>query len=219
MLAGNLQYYFQLFVRMQGGVLAAALLLLAMTLCHERLVRWDVCAAIVLWGCAAFGLYSLVFAEARYVAAFVLLVWGGLLAKIGLPPGEMARKTANLASAVLVLFVWINIGALNAEGLAGVTGFEPAPREMSGGTPGRSLANRDTAQHPLIADELRSAGLQAGDSVAFVGYSYSAYWARLARVRIVAEVRPEEVVSFGRLMRPANAMCSRRCASPARERW
>jgi hypothetical protein len=198
-LAGNLQYYFHLFVRMQGGVLAAAVLLLLSTLYYERRVRWDASAALVLWGGTALGLYSLVFAEARYVAAFVLLVWGGLLAKVALPPGAVARRMTSLATAVLSLFVWINIGALNLEGLAGVAGFQPAPREMSGGAHGRSLADRDTARHPVIASELVNFGLRKNDPIAFIGYSYSAYWARLVRLRIVAEIRPEQAAEFWRL--------------------
>jgi hypothetical protein len=39
-------------------------------------------------------------------------------------------------------------------------------------------------------------GLERGTRVAFIGYSYSAYWARLARLRIIAEVGPEETGQF-----------------------
>ena len=34
--------------------------------------------------------------------------------------------------------------------------------------------------------------LRPGDGVGFVGYSFNAYWARLARLKIVAEVVPPE---------------------------
>jgi hypothetical protein len=195
-LAENLQYYFQLFVRMQGGVLASTALLLLLTLAYQRRVRWDISTALALWACGAFGLYGLVFAEARYVAPFVLLLWAGLLSAVGLSPGAADRRIASAAMTVLTLFVWINIGALNLQGLAGLAGFESAPREMAASVQGRSLANQDTARHPLIGFELRDAGLTVDDPIAFVGYSYSAFWARLARLRIVAEIRPEEAAEF-----------------------
>jgi hypothetical protein len=55
----------------------------------------------------------------------------------------------------------------------------------------------DKAQYPAIAESLRAEfGLEPGTPVAFIGYSYSAYWARLARLRIIAEVRPEEFEEF-----------------------
>jgi hypothetical protein len=114
-----------------------------------------------------------------------------------MPNGPSERRTASVVAAVLAAAIWINIGALNLEGLAGVVGFRPAPREMaSSATGGRSLANQDTARHPRIAAALVSAGLNKGDSIAFVGYSYSAFWARLARLRIVAEIRPDDVSRF-----------------------
>jgi hypothetical protein len=39
-------------------------------------------------------------------------------------------------------------------------------------------------------------GVQEGTQIAFVGYTYSAYWARLARLRVVVEIRPEDAERF-----------------------
>jgi hypothetical protein len=50
---------------------------------------------------------------------------------------------------------------------------------------GRLLTPDDQA---LVADALRSAGLRPGDAVASGDRAFNAYWARLARLRIVAEV-------------------------------
>jgi hypothetical protein len=47
-----------------------------------------------------------------------------------------------------------------------------------------------------VADQLRRDGLRQGDEVAFIGDSFTAYWARLARLRIVAEILPEEAYKF-----------------------
>jgi hypothetical protein len=39
-----------------------------------------------------------------------------------------------------------------------------------------------------VAEELRRLGIQPGDRVAFIGRSFDAFWARLARVQISAEI-------------------------------
>jgi hypothetical protein len=47
-----------------------------------------------------------------------------------------------------------------------------------------------------IASGLLAMGLRAGDHVGTLGWAYDAYWARLARVRIVAETPQPDVVDF-----------------------
>lgn len=45
----------------------------------------------------------------------------------------------------------------------------------------------ESSESQVIADALRANGVSPGTRVAFIGSSFDAYWARLARVRIVAE--------------------------------
>jgi hypothetical protein len=47
-----------------------------------------------------------------------------------------------------------------------------------------------------VAQALHSRGIQAGDNVALIGYGFDAFWARLAGVRIVAELPGTEAGSF-----------------------
>ena len=47
-----------------------------------------------------------------------------------------------------------------------------------------------------VAKYLHNAGLRAGDPVGAVGWTYSAYWARMARVHVVAEVPAEGATAF-----------------------
>lgn len=47
-------------------------------------------------------------------------------------------------------------------------------------------------EHLEMANQLRSLGLQPGDPLAVVGEGYGAYWARLARARVVAEAPDPE---------------------------
>jgi hypothetical protein len=49
-----------------------------------------------------------------------------------------------------------------------------------------------------VALALRDAGLRPGDPVGLVGYGFDSYWARLARVRIVAELPAAEAGPFWR---------------------
>ncbi len=186
--------YFDLFFRTQGGFLATTLLLLLMTSSTARQPGpLEAGLLLSLWAVAAFGLYSLVHVTTRYIAPFVVLLWAGLLSGIRLPDGQQGRRLLNTGSAMLVLFVWMNIATLNLEGLAAMSGF--APLSESGATAGQ-FSDGHNVDHPAIAEAILAQGLERGDQVAFIGYSFSAYWARLARLRIVAEIHPEDVAEF-----------------------
>jgi hypothetical protein len=196
----NKVYYFELFVRQQGGFLAVLTLLGVLAWQGwRREPRLDTPLALTAWSLAALGLYVLVYAESRYVAPFVLLLWAGLLAQIRLPAGEWQQRTAATGGVLLALVVWINIAALNLEGFGGMLGYASQRHgPVAASTVTRDLSDgRHHAAHPAIAEALRADfGLEPGTRVAFIGYSYSAYWARLARLRIIAEVRPEEIGQF-----------------------
>jgi hypothetical protein len=198
-LVANAAYFFDLFVRMQGGFLAVLVLLLVLSFQSIRhTVRFDGPTALLLWAFAAFGMYALVYAEARYLAPFVLLFWAGLLARVRLPAARPAApRVATAGGVLLALFAWVNIGALNLEGLGDMLGLSAergtgAVARVSS----RSLSDGHKAHHPEIAAALQVMGVEKGTPVAFIGYSYSAYWARLARLKIVAEIHPEDVDAF-----------------------
>jgi hypothetical protein len=196
----NKVYYFELFLRQQGGFLAVLALLGVLS--WPRQVRGPPLAAplaLVVWALAALGLYALVYAESRYVAPFVLLLWAGLLTLVRLPAGEWPQRVINIGGVLMAASIWINIAALNLEGLGGMLGYASQRHgEVVTSTVTRDLSDgADKARHPAIAEALRTEiGLERGTQVAFIGYSYSAYWARLARLRIIAEVRPEEFEEF-----------------------
>jgi hypothetical protein len=58
------------------------------------------------------------------------------------------------------------------------------------------FSDGSTDSHPEIADGLQRLGLRQGDRVGFIGESFTAFWARLARVRIVAEIPPQHAREF-----------------------
>jgi hypothetical protein len=76
-----------------------------------------------------------------------------------------------------------------------------APYVRRFGTPGRLTWERQTATARAdapwrIAEALGRLGVRPGDPIGFIGYSFGATFARLAKVRIVAEMPWEETDRF-----------------------
>src|SRR5262249_40764892 len=119
----------------------------------------------------ALGLYCLVgWMEGRYIAPFVILVILGLFFATGLQQRDGSIVRA-VAAVILVMFA-----------------IEVVPRLYSAVI---KLAQRDDQnEYWQVADGLREMGLRPGDRVASTSYANvnNVQWARLAKVRIVAEV-------------------------------
>ncbi len=115
-------------------------------------------------------MFSLVNLEPRYVSPFILLSWVAVLPRIRLR--VLARSQAVLACAIIVLAA-ISVAPVVARTVVSVVRDKPV------------TSNKKQLQ---VAEALQHMGLGEGDPVASVGDSFRAYWARLARVRIVAEV-------------------------------
>ena len=190
----NLMAYFDLFVRTQGGFLAIVALLAIMSLTQSiRKRSIDLELMLILWALAALGMYSLVNVTSRYIAPFTILIWSGFLSLITLPDRQHCRTLLGIGAPLLVAFLWINIAAMNLEGLAGVAGFTPLSES---GTQQNQFSDGHQTDHPVVAEILISKGLKRGDNIGFIGYSYTEYWARLARLKIVAEIQPQDVEDF-----------------------
>lgn len=180
--------YFDLFVRQQGGFLAIVLLLCFMRDREGlRRRRIDGEAVLVLWSVAAFGMYAIVHVESRYIAPFVVVLWAGVLGRLTFSPDPGGRRLAMVGGALLTGFVWVNLAASNLDGVRRVVGLTPLSESASQPTSPVAVPRRN-ASHPEIAQALLQVGLQKGDAVGFIGYAYTEAWARLARLRIVAEI-------------------------------
>jgi hypothetical protein len=199
--ADNVATLFDLFVRTQGGYMAIVLLLVVLALTGGvRPVRRSPETALVVWALCAFGLYAVVYLESRYIAPFVVIFWAGLLAQLTLPAGDTSRRLVAVSAAVLTVTVWTNIGAFNLSGLGALLGFSSGSAQRAGAVTAASrFSGGSGAHHVEIAERLAEIGVGRGDRVGFVGYSFGAFWARLARVRIVAEIAPEEAPAFWQL--------------------
>jgi hypothetical protein len=124
-------------------------------------------------------LYAPILVAGRYVGAFMLLLWSDLLAQVRLPDTAVARYVIRSVTLLMILFTVANVALFNLQRFADLSGGSepPGPTEIAG----------PPAWPGAVAEELWRLGVAPGDQVAVIGYAFDSYWARLARVKIVAE--------------------------------
>lgn len=182
-------YYADLFVYQQAALLFGLALLYGFRRCDDfsagtGLRRW------LLSGLGLMGLllYAPILVAGRYVGAFVLLFWSDLLAHVRVPDTGFSRRVVHSASLLMILFLLTNIAVFNLQGLARVSGHSepssPAGPAVAPDWPGE------------VAEQLHGLGIQPGDRVGVIGYGFDSFWARLARVQIVAEMLGWEADPF-----------------------
>jgi 4-amino-4-deoxy-L-arabinose transferase-like glycosyltransferase len=138
---------------------------------------------------AVLGAYACLVFEGRYIPAYVAVLWMVLFRSIVIPHSKESKRifTAVLVSAALIAAITVATGTGRAVFDAAryfVDGKTEAPFWQSGYTNWK------------VAKYLHNAGLHAGDPVGAVGWTYSPYWARMARVHIIAEVPEEGATAF-----------------------
>lgn len=130
---------------------------------------------------AGLDMYALAYVESRYIGAFVVLLLANLLSNIHRPDLPVPKMLLNFVSAIMLLVMAINIVTFNVEGFIKHTDAAPSIQPPSQQTRPPSCPGK-------VAEALNRSGIQPGDQVAIIGYGYDAFWARLARVKIVAEM-------------------------------
>jgi hypothetical protein len=176
--------YAELFFHQQGMLVACIFALYMLrqggkyTL-QETLKRW----ALVIPALIAFGLYGTVLVEGRYVGAFILLFWADILGNVRLPNAPVNRLWLGTLSSIAAFGLLANIILFNLDGFIRLN-----PPLQSG----LSVAAAPAAKPIAVAQTLRELGVSQDDKVGVIGYAYDSFWARLARVRIVAEMLEAE---------------------------
>jgi hypothetical protein len=158
--------YLRAFVDSQGAILVAAVTLYSMSSSAwlANLARgWF----LIVPGAAGLALYSPVWVEYRYVGGFVALVWLGVFAGVQLQDTEQSRRAAIGISLVVLIVTLVHVAMPIYD---------------------RARAPRSDLEERLMLDALRDMGLGPGSKIAIIGSSFGAYWARLGRVRIIAEI-------------------------------
>ncbi len=122
-------------------------------------------------------IYLFVLIQPRYVIPFVVLLYLGLLAAIRLPASETNRRwIKGIAVSLVFMLAFSTIFLL----------FRATRYDLTIGQ------DNDLR----VATGLKKAGVQAGEKVAYVGGRNSFYWARLAQIRVLAEIRRIEEERF-----------------------
>lgn len=184
----GLIYYLDLFVLRHGIFTASVLTLLVIAFQQKAYAPTSIRQfAILLPAAAGFGLYALVLVADRYIGVFVLLFWAGIMANIRLPGGAGNLTLVKTLSTIALLGLLATIFLFNLEGYGRLN---PPP------TPVQSVQAGLPSWPGEVALELRRLGVQPGDRVGVIGYAYDSFWARLARVTIVAEMLVEDAADF-----------------------
>ena len=186
--ANGLVYYDVIFH--QQAPFVVILLLLFLIGGRGKLAGGDVAEfwPLIVPAVAAFGMYVVVHVEERMIAAFLVLLWMAVFSAVRYRDFPETRRCAWLATITLALFTVTMIAA-------------SVPGEMA------SYGLRDLVGNPTsnyqwqVAEQLRTAGIHPGDKIAWLrptlfNAKRNYAWARLAQVKIVAEVPTGEEGRF-----------------------
>ena len=145
---------------------------------------------LILWPAATCLMYSLVLFNFRYVAAYLVLIALGSLALL-LQPFQSATRTRVLLAATLLLAAGIAV-RLRPILLAAL-----APKDTVGSL-AREAGRDNGPSSAAAARGLAELGIQPGDEIGVLGHSLDCYYARLAGVRIVAQIweDPEQIAGL-----------------------
>ena len=119
---------------------------------------------LLLLGATPFAMYAVVHAEARYLAAFFVLLWTGLMA------GLLAGLDARVDPRVLLSILTVAAALMLVEA---ITVTPPAA---------------PTRLHYEVAQQTQALGLKRGDPVAIVTGDLDYFWARILGARIIMQV-------------------------------
>ncbi len=174
--------YYGIFVREQAALVTAGLTLLLLG--SLRSIRRRILVQIPLLAPAIAGLamFAAVHLEPRFIGSFVTLLWLGVFSLVTVPD----RRSARWATTLVVVALLVLMASTADRTLYAV-------RETA-----RSLRGIQPSRHVdwQVAEALREMGLNPGDRVAVIGAGEHAYWARLAHVRIIAELPAEATNAF-----------------------
>jgi hypothetical protein len=141
--------------------------------------------SVIVPSCFALFLYALIHVETRYIASFLTVLLVVAFASLRMPYDPTGRRLIIGVASALSLF-WI--GPFVFSGMRELHWELPAILAAKGvpvvdEAPGR------------IAAAISGAGIPRNSKVAFIGRSFRFYWARIAGVRVVAEIRQFEMPS------------------------
>ena len=145
------------------------------------------------WPLAAFTMYALVHVERRFLGAFFVLLWLAIYAALTI---RMNRRISAAVCATVLSTVMLPFAARLAITSVGIA---------------RDLVHPRPPAYQIAAHAFRDLGLQNGDRLAVVGYAHDCYYARCARLRVVAQI--PDTNEFWHLTTPELTSVAERLAS------
>ncbi len=169
-LIDSLRRYKAIFVQ-TAVFFSGAVVLCILIACEKRLSNLPLRESWLLtWPLTAMSMYALVHVDSRYVGAFFVLLWlaiyGALMFRLN--RGVAVALCATVAGTVMIPFM-IHLATESAHTV-------------------RDLVQSRPPDYQTVAVGLRNLGVQRGDRLAVVGYAFDPYYARYARLRVVAEI-------------------------------
>jgi hypothetical protein len=122
---------------------------------------------------SAFAMYIPVHVEPRFLGGFLLLLFLVPIVVVRLRKNE--RRAGRYV--VVAVFAVMSLGTVD-------TAFRFATLHLA--VPGNGPS--PSFEHVIVANQVRQIGMLPGDKVAIIGDGTGAYWARLAKLTIIAEV-------------------------------
>ena len=186
-------FYYDVFFRQLGGLVFGLLLLFLIGRRRpENLQDLFSRFGLALIAAGIFGFYGIVSAEGRYIGAFILLFFGDFIAdaRLGGDPVR-SRMLVNQAGGIILATLALNILFFNIGGLLDLNTGRPVVPVSTG-----YQANRSPGSPVEIAQYLREAGVSPGTKIGIIGDAFTAFYARLARVQIAAEMLVSETPGF-----------------------
>lgn len=184
----NLKEYFLIFIVFQGVLIICFLyLFLRMfdnALFFDNLKKQS---GLLIPSLSAILIYALVYPELRYIAPFIVTVWLILFSSLVFDDTKENIQSFKFATNLVVIFIFLIIFTAK---------FMPSDYSYIRET-FFNPANNNASYY--IAKELHRVGIRNGDKVANFGYGHLAFWARLGRLKIVAEMPDEEIKKFWKL--------------------
>jgi hypothetical protein len=182
-LASSVGFYADLLIRFPKSAIITTFLLLCVmagTGLREFLKNvagnWILAAPAI----AALVMYSLVHVEWRFLGSFIVLLFAAVAASIRVAGSNESKRLLAHASTAMLVVIVVSFGILTLLSVA------------------NQFAGKGSRVHSQwqVAKGLENLGIRPGDKVAFIGDSLYEYWARLARVRIVADIPGRNVAIF-----------------------
>ncbi len=172
--------YYRLLLLSDAGLVAVVIMLFSMTPLGAKSSCKSVCQHwhLLIPALVGLGAFFLLIVDGRYVAPFALLLWLGILSGLRLPSSEQSHKL--LVSAVLAIMITVGVPVIASIILDWSEARHTGPVDWQ------------------IAQSLHQVGIQPGDKVAFIRRSPAGdfFWARLAKIQIIAEVPPSDADEF-----------------------